>query len=654
MPGLKTLSVYARIGILGGLIGFTLIALAATLFYSDRATSAALARQQNFSEIERLSLEMEIGVLQMRRREKDFLLRRETRYFDAYGEQADRVGELLERIDSLNAPAQVNAAIGRLQSALPRHRETFASVVQEQTRLGLTHDAGLQGALRGAVHDVETRLDGFDDAELTVLMLMMRRHEKDFMLRGAPRYIEAFDARQAEFAEQLAGRDYPAADKDNISALMQAYSDGFHAWAQGELALQETVGELSEIFAAMDPDFTLIVDTAREGGRVAAADLVAERSRIRQLTVIMVGLIALVSGLTCWLVGRSIARPINALTQAMGELARGRTDGTIPATDEGGEVGQMAEAVLVFQQNQIEMDRMRAEQAAAEERAAEDKRRLMHEMADEFDANVGSIAEDVTRAAQAMITIAEQLRATAHESDERSTIVASAAEETSANTQSVASAAEELTSSIREINRQVTESQNLTRNAVREADDTRSTVSGLSEAVARIGNVVTLIQSISEQTNLLALNATIEASRAGDAGKGFAVVASEVKALADQTGQATHDIASQIEEIQKNGDHAITAIGSMTTMIDQVSESTTAIAGAIEQQDAAAREIAGSVSQAAQGSAQVTESIAILSGNVRETDGGANRVLDAARGVSSDADRLRTALSGFLEQIRAA
>ena len=654
MPGLKTLSVYARIGILGGLIGFTLIALAATLFYSDRATSAALARQQNFSEIERLSLEMEIGVLQMRRREKDFLLRRETRYFDAYGEQADRVGELLERIDSLNAPAQVNAAIGRLQSALPRHRETFASVVQEQTRLGLTHDAGLQGALRGAVHDVETRLDGFDDAELTVLMLMMRRHEKDFMLRGAPRYIEAFEARQAEFAEQLAGRDYPAADKDNISALMQAYSDGFHAWAQGELALQETVGELSEIFAAMDPDFTLIVDTAREGGRVAAADLVAERSRIRQLTVIMVGLIALVSVLTCWLVGRSIARPINALTQAMGELARGRTDGTIPATDEGGEVGQMAEAVLVFQQNQIEMDRMRAEQAAAEERAAEEKRRLMHEMADEFDANVGSIAEDVTQAAQAMITIAEQLRATAHESDERSTIVASAAEETSANTQSVASAAEELTSSIREINRQVTESQNLTRNAVREADDTRSTVSGLSEAVARIGNVVTLIQSISEQTNLLALNATIEASRAGDAGKGFAVVASEVKALADQTGQATHDIASQIEEIQKNGDHAITAIGSMTTMIDQVSESTTAIAGAIEQQDAAAREIAGSVSQAAQGSAQVTESIAILSGNVRETDGGANRVLDAARGVSSDADRLRTALSGFLEQIRAA
>lgn len=654
MLGLKTLSVYARIGILGGLIGFTLIALAATLYFSDRATSAALAHQQNFSEIERLSLEMEIGVLQMRRREKDFLLRGETRYFDAYREQADQVAELLDRIDGLDTPAEIDAAIDRLRSALPRHREVFAGVVQEQIRLGLTHDTGLQGALRGAVHDVETRLNGFDDAELTVLMLMMRRHEKDFMLQGAPRYIEAFDARQAEFADQLAGRDYPAAERENISALMRAYADGFHAWAEGELAQQETMGQLSEIFAAMDPDFTTIVDTAREGGRMAAAELAQDRARIRQLTIIMVALIALVSGLTCWLVGRSIARPIDALTRAMGDLTRGRTDGTIPATGEGGEIGQMADAVLVFQQNQIEMDRMRAEQAAAEERSAAEKRRLMNEMADEFDANVGSIAQDVAQAAQAMIAIAEQLRQTAHESDERSTIVASAAEETSANTQSVASAAEELTSSIREINRQVTESQNLTRNAVQEADDTRSTVTGLSEAVARIGNVVTLIQSIAEQTNLLALNATIEASRAGDAGKGFAVVASEVKALADQTGQATHEIAAQIEAIQKNGDHAVTAIGAMTTMIDQVSRSTTAIASAIEQQDAAAREIAGSVNQAAQGSAQVTESTAVLADNVRETDSGASRVLDAARGVSSDSDRLRTALSGFLEQIRAA
>lgn len=654
MRGLKGLPVYFRVGILGGLIGFTLISLAATLWYSDRATSAALERQQNFAQIERLALEVEIGALQMRRREKDFLLRQESRYFDAYLADAAQVSAHLEEISDLDAPAEINAAIQHLVEAMPLHERTFASVVEEQTRLGLSHDSGLQGELRSAVHNVEERLESFGDAELTVLMLMMRRHEKDFMLRGSARYIDSFDQRQTEFAALLAQRDYSDRDKADITALMADYASGFHAWAEGELAKQDTVSELSAIFATMEPDFDTIMNRARQEGRAASAVLQADRQQIRVLTMSIVGGIAVIAGLLCWLVSRSIAQPVNDLTHAMGDLANGQTDQTIPATDQGGEIGQMAKAVVFFQKSLIEVERLRAEQAEADARAAEEKRRIMNEMADEFDASVGSIAEDVARAAVNMIAVSDQLRSTAAQSDERSAIVASAAEETSANTQAVASAAEELTSSIREITRQVNESQGLTGDAVQEAGVTRETMSGLSEAVTKIGTVVTLIQSIAEQTNLLALNATIEASRAGDAGKGFAVVASEVKALADQTARATHEIADQIDAIQSSGDRAVTAISSMTGLIDKVSESTTAIASAIEQQDAAAREIANSVSQAAAGTSQVTESIAALSGNVRETDEGAASVLQAARGVSGDTDRLKSALASFLEQIRAA
>ncbi|WP_297737239.1 methyl-accepting chemotaxis protein [uncultured Maricaulis sp.] len=654
MRGLQSLPIFARVGILGALVAITLISLAATLWYSDNATTHALARQKNFTDIERLSLEMEVGALQMRRREKDFLLRNEARYLDLYQTDADLVAERLAGLRQLDTPDEITEALGRLETNLPQHRQVFADVVAEQTVLGLTHEEGLQGALRSSVRDVEGRLADFNDADLTVIMLMMRRHEKDFMLRGTPRYIASFDARQTEFDELLAQRDYPATDVAAIRGLMQAYNRDFHAWAEGQLALNETIGQLSDIFADMSPDFDQILEIAQIEGRAAVASLEAERNRIRMITLGLVVAIAAIAGLLCWWVGRSIAAPIKALTDAMGELADGKTDGQVPAQRQGGEIGQMASAVLIFQKNQIEIDRMRAEQAEADARAADEKRRILNEMADEFDASVGSIAQDVTTASSAMIQVAGRLRDVAQQSDERSSIVASAAEETSANTQAVASAAEELTSSIQEINRQVTESRTLTSDAVQEADVTRTTVSGLGAAVVRIGDVVTLIQSIAEQTNLLALNATIEASRAGDAGKGFAVVASEVKALADQTAKATLEIADQIESIQKSGDHAITAIGSMVTTIDRVSQSTTAIASAIEQQDAAAREIAGSVSQAAAGTSQVTESIAALSSNVRDTDSGAGEVLTAAQGVSSDAERLKDALASFLDQIRAA
>tara|TARA_R110002124_G_scaffold143119_2_gene307942 strand:- start:17 stop:1981 length:1965 start_codon:yes stop_codon:yes gene_type:complete len=654
MNVLKSMPVLARIAVLGGLVAISLIAMAATLWYSDTATTAALARQQNFAEIERLSLEMEIGVLQMRRREKDFLLRREARYHDLYIDDADHVASLLHEISALHAPAEIEAAIARLEVSLPQHRATFSEAVTRQTTLGLTENEGLEGQLRSAVHGVEERLGTVEDDGLTVLMLMMRRHEKDFMLRESERYIASFDARQAEFADMIAANGYSAADRAELMQLMTSYSGGFHAWAEGRLVFNSVIENLSAVFAQMDPDFSRIVVSASEGGRAAAETLAAERSRIRILAMTIVATIALIAASVCWFVGRSIANPVSDLTKAMGDLASGNSDRVIPATDQGGEIGRMAAAVLVFQKNQVEVEHLRSEQALAEGRAAEERQHIMREMADEFDANVGAIAEDVARAATGMIDLAGSLTAAAQSADERSAIVASAAEETSANTQAVASAAEELTSSIQEINRQVSESQRLTGEAVQEAELSRTTVAGLAEAASRIGAIVTLIQSIAEQTNLLALNATIEASRAGEAGKGFAVVAAEVKALADQTGKATLEIADQIAAIQQSGESAIGAIGAMTQSIDRVSHSTGAIASAIGQQDAAAREIAGSVSQAAQGTAQVTESIAALSGNIRQTDAAANEVLSSARGVSGDSDRLRTALASFLKQIRAA
>jgi methyl-accepting chemotaxis protein len=654
MKYLNSLSVAIRIGLLGGLIGLTLIALAATFFFGDNATSTALARQQNYAAIERLSLEVEIGALQMRRREKDFLLRRDASYLGRYQADAAQVSELLQDLARLDTPPAVTEAVHRLTRALPEHGSAFEHVVNEQTRLGLTPSEGLEGTLRAAVQAAETRLTEIGDSELIVKMLMMRRHEKDFMLRVDQRYVDRFDARQREFADLLAQRDYSRIEVSELTGLMADYNAGFHAWATTRLDLNSSISTLSEVFAGMNPDFELILETAQSGGQEALVNLDTERSTIQSITIAIMAAVALLAGFLTWAIGRSISNPVLALTKAMSTLADGDTSGEVPSTNDGGEIGSMARTVLVFQSGQREIEQMRAERAEADQRAAEEKREAMHELADQFDAKIGVIAGDVSAAAASMIDFAGTLHSSAKNADEKSAIVASAAEETSANTQGVASAAEELTSSIREINRQVTESQQLTSEAVQEAGVTKATVAGLAEAVTKIGDVVVLIQNIAKQTNLLALNATIEAARAGEAGKGFAVVASEVKALADQTGKATLEISDQIDAIQDSGEQAIGAINSMTASIDRVSESGVAIATAVEQQDAAANEIASSVSQAAAGTEQVTESISSLSSDVRETDESASEVLQAARGVSGDADRLKGELAGFLDQIRAA
>jgi len=65
--------------------------------------------------------------------------------------------------------------------------------------------------------------------------------------------------------------------------------------------------------------------------------------------------------------------------------------------------------------------------------------------------------------------------------------------------------------------------------------------------VNAINDAITVIDQISFQTNILSLNAAVEAATAGEAGKGFAVVAQEVRNLASRSAEAANEIKSLVE-----------------------------------------------------------------------------------------------------------
>src|SRR3546814_954390 len=94
------------------------------------------------------------------------------------------------------------------------------------------------------------------------------------------------------------------------------------------------------------------------------------------------------------------------MTEAMKLLASGDSSVEIPARGRKDEVGQIADAVQVFKENAIEMERLRREQTAAEGRAVEEKKRAMTDLADRFQASVGSIVQTVSSSAAEMQTTA--------------------------------------------------------------------------------------------------------------------------------------------------------------------------------------------------------------------------------------------------------
>ena len=353
------------------------------------------------------------------------------------------------------------------------------------------------------------------------------------------------------------------------------------------------------------------------------------------------------------LIARSIADPIVGMTQSMTVLADGDLDAEVPERDRVCELGNMASAVQVFKDNMIRNTEMEAEAKARRE--AERKRaETIDARTKSFDTTITDILNTVTEASAEMEASSESLTATAEQTTTQSATVAAAAEQASANVQTVASATEELSASITEISQRVEQSRSSTQQAVDEVNQTNQMFEGLADAADNIGQVVELITDIAEQTNLLALNATIEAARAGDAGKGFAVVASEVKSLATQTAKATEEIGRQIVEIQQSTNLSVTAIRGIGNIVLEVSETSASIAAAVEEQNAATREIARNVSEASTGANEVTTNITDVSSAAGETGQSAQQVFEVARDVARQSEILRSEVSNFLEDIKAA
>ncbi len=425
----------------------------------------------------------------------------------------------------------------------------------------------------------------------------------------------------------------------DIAAVQEA--DGVTDYEETGVARRAVLQEISGL------GWTVIIDATSK-------EIAAPAVRVGLITIVVSLATLAILGLAIFFVVSRIVRPISGLTRVMSHLAQGQTDVDIGWTARKDEIGKMAKAVEVFKVNAIEKTQLEVERAEDERKAVEEKRAMLTALADDFEASVGGVVQQVSSAASQMRSSSEAMSSTAEETRQRSTSMAAASEQASANVQTVATAAEELSGSIAEISRQVGQASDIASGAVQQASDTNAKIQGLAEAAQKIGEVVELITDIAEQTNLLALNATIEAARAGDAGKGFAVVASEVKNLANQTAKATDEIGTQISGVQASTQEAVAAIEAIGKTIGEIDEISTGIASAVEEQGAATQEIARNVEQASTGTREVTGSIAEVSQAANDTGAAATQIRDASSALSEQSERLRGEVDRFLEQVRAA
>jgi methyl-accepting chemotaxis protein len=214
-----------------------------------------------------------------------------------------------------------------------------------------------------------------------------------------------------------------------------------------------------------------------------------------------------------WSLIRGISVPLRQMTGAMHRLAGGDMATEISATDRKDEVGQMAQAMVVFRQNALET---RGLQAAADKEHALKARRqaAMDRHTQDFGTSAAGVMASLGRSAEAMRLTAEGMSDAAHRTRDSAARAADGATTSTTNLGAVSAAAEQMSSSINEISQQVGRATQAASAAVERANATDTKVGGMAAAADRVGDVVKLITDIASRTNLLALNATIEAARA--------------------------------------------------------------------------------------------------------------------------------------------
>ncbi len=402
-------------------------------------------------------------------------------------------------------------------------------------------------------------------------------------------------------------------------------------------------------------------DGARHGGMMTNQQLLMVKDanegarKTSQFLTIQWILLAFGIGLSlaiAYLTGRAIINPLKAMTTAMGSLAEGDLDAAIPAQNRRDEVGDMSAAVQVFKDNAIHNNELKSEQEALKQKAEEDNRRSLLQIAERFEGSVGEIIESVSASSAELDATAVSMSSISEEASSQASAVAVASEEATANVQAVAAATEEMSNSIAEINHKIREASQSSSKAVAEVDKSGTQMAALTQTAEKVGQAISMISDIADQTNLLALNATIESARAGESGKGFAVVAGEVKELAGQTARVTEEITGHIQDIQAASELAVNSMNQIGDVIREVDEISSLIAAAMEQQGEATQEISRNVHEAGAGTQEVTKNIEGVSQASQETGVASTQVTAAAGELSRQSNHLKSEVVAFLTGLR--
>ncbi len=653
---LGRISIRLRIALLVAL-GLGGAAVFGTLYtIANNRIDHALAEQDGYGRLNDLATDVQASALALRVQTEQFLREKDVAFAAQFHADAARATQALDGMLSIpQAGAQANEIAGLAEDFRALDRE-FAQLDAQIRVLGLTERDGLRGSLNTSVKAIEDELKMWPNAApLLVDMLQMRQAEKTFMLTGDETVLGHHARHAKQFDLALDATTLPNSSKQDFRKLLEDYAADMRALGQGTVALAVEVARLRAHHSALAPRVDSLFAFARSGTAHAIAEQREVRAQSQWLTS-LTGLFGIVSFTVAGLaIALSIVRPLRLIEAAMRSLAGGDTSLEVPCAGRADEIGDMAQAVVVFKQNAERVARMQIEHEMVRKEAEEASRGQVLNLAQRFEEAVKEVAEEVSTKA---VEIHQTVGGIAGDGEGRgnawSLAVAEAADAARQTVEAVTRATEELTASVGRIAQTGGAVGKAVDVAVHELTTAEGSVRTLAEMAGRIDRIVALIGDIAQRTNMLSLNATIEAQRAGEAGKGFAVVAGEVKRLALLTADSARDVATQLAAIQDTTDDTVKAMAGVGRAVREMDELARTVQGAVEHQGEVAQLIERCVEDVTEKTHVLSDGVTAFTHSAAHQCGAAARVLWAAEDLAEPTRTLKDEVDSFLATVRAA
>jgi methyl-accepting chemotaxis protein len=466
-------------------MGVIVILMLVIGFMGYRGLRMAARKAQNAVD----SSDVVVQILQARRNEKDFMLRRDPKYVDMHKDPIAALGKDLDRIEERGVTARQRIMLEQMRAESTAYRAAFLSYVDTQNGtdkaladLKAAGDRLLSFQGRGGGAELDA---GLARACLEGLAYAASRTDEQWgLFRDAS---GALDAAVPRWSASGKAQEVKTGLGEAATGFSDA-ADSFRALFRQEQSQALSVSDLSH--PILDISATLKAGFEKEQRDVSA-------STIRDMFA-AAGTNLLLGLLLSFFVPRSISRPLARAAGFAARVAQGDFTGTLDIS-QGDEVGKLAVSLAAMK------------------------------------ARLGEVVQGVQGAASNVTRGSGQL-------SESAQVMSRGANEQAAAGEEISSSLEEMSANIRQNGDNARQTEAIASKAALDARAGGKAVSETVSAMKEIAGRTTIIDEIARQTNLLALNAAIEAARAGEHGRGFAVVAQEVRKLAERSQKAAAEI----------------------------------------------------------------------------------------------------------------